>query len=170
MFSAVKRVSLSSFLMFKLNNVSWRGTINLLNTTQASKKCAILVPHHEIKWIAVISNPWTDLNTLCFSCFFQNASWWFSDRCKVSLLIYTHRFRSCGSFQGSICWVSSTSESYKIKQSRYFLFALLFNSTIFKINPHNNLILVQTFENRFQNSEIQVKGKYCNMYMRTERC
>ena len=55
MFSAVKRISLSSFLMFKLNNVSWRGTSSLLNTPQASKKCAILVPHHEIKWIGVIS-------------------------------------------------------------------------------------------------------------------
>ena len=55
MFSAVKRISLSPFLMFKLNNVSWRGTSNLLNTTQASKKCTILVPHHEIKWIGVIS-------------------------------------------------------------------------------------------------------------------
>ena len=85
MFYAVKRVSLSSFLMFKLNNVSIRGTSNLLNTTQASKKCAILVPHHEIKWIGVISRKaihWSKCSLL-FT-LFSKSWWWFWYCCKVA--------------------------------------------------------------------------------------
>ena len=85
MFAAVNRVSLSSFLMFKLNNVSWRGTSNLLNTIQASKKCATLVPHHEIKWFGVISRkPMHWSKRSLFFTLLQNAWWWFSDSWEVS--------------------------------------------------------------------------------------
>lgn len=71
---------------------------------------------------------------------------------KCHNLICKHHLGSCSSFQSSMCWVGSTSESYKTKKQRCFLFAVCYFLSILN-NPHN-LILVQTFRNKFQTSEI----------------
>ena len=97
MFYAVKRVSLSSFLMFKLNNVSIRGTSNLLNTTQEMKS----MKSNEL--VSFQEKPYTDLNALCFLHYFQNLDDGSETVVKCLNLIYTHCFRSCSSFQGSVC-------------------------------------------------------------------
>ena len=100
MFSGVKRVSLSSFLMFKLNNVSLRGTSNLLNTTQTSKECAILVHTMESnELVSFEENPCTDLYALCFYATFKMLDDGSKTVVKCLNLIYTHSFRSCVLFR-----------------------------------------------------------------------
>ena len=87
MFSGVKRVSLSSFLMFKLNNMSLRGTSNLNNWTLLRLQKSVPFFSHTMESNELVSfqeNPCTDLYALCFLRYFQNAWWWFSDSCKMS--------------------------------------------------------------------------------------
>lgn len=115
------------FLLFKLNNLSrWWGASNLLNNIQASKKCAIFVPPHEIKWIGVISRK--PMQSFVFHATFKMRGNISQTVVKCHNLICKHHLGSCSSFQGSMCWVGSTAESCKTKKQRCFLFAVLFNS------------------------------------------
>ena len=121
-----------------------------MNNIQASKKCAIFVPPHEIKWIGVISRK--PMQSFVFHATFKMCGNISQTVVKCHNLICKHHLGSCSSFQSSMCWVGSTSESYKTKKQRCFLFAVCYFLSILN-NPHN-LILVQTFRNKFQTSEI----------------
>ena len=120
-----------------------------MNNTQSSKKCAIFVPPHEIKWIGVISRK--PMQSFVFHATFKMRGNISQTVVKCHNLIFK---RHLGSFRVPCAeWVAHLKATkQKSKDASYLLYYSILFFVYFKQPTQFNM--VQTFRNKFQTSEI----------------